>query len=284
MIDQKRVEQFRKEMAALYESLHFQEFYEISKAKIIDALARGNLDGSMSEIKRHVKKLFHPQFADYLDNVFERYADVLAVVNSNYAGLGIDITRDMQKVQALEAVNNSRFGKYEDATVREIAHIVRKGMIKRQSWKEIAKQIGGIDNKANFYADTLGRTLVKGYGREGKTIKANIAGVTWFEYVGIMRPNTRPFCAACRGAHFSSHEIRLSKNGQMSPVSRFCGGYNCHHDLEPDPDYSDKDGRGRGFHAIDKRENRREIRFWGTDSMERIYDGQKKRLMKKKKR
>jgi len=276
-----RAKKFQKEMAALYESLSFQDFYSVAKNKIIDALARGAIQGdSLSQVKRQVRKLFHSEFASYLDGVYERYTDTLHLVNDLYSDLGIDLTRDMQRILAIEAVNDSRFGRYEEATIREISRRVRKGIVAGDDWKTISKNIGKIDARANFYANTLGRTLVKGYARESKVIKADIAEVVWYQYVGIVRPQTRPFCYACVNAHFSRAELRLSKNGMIQPVLRFAGGYNCHHDLEPDPDYTDEQGEARGFGPIEIHKRRRIIKFFGTPEMRRRYDSQERKLKK----
>lgn len=174
-------------------------------------------------------------------------------------------------------MNSTKLGKYEDETCKAIARIIRKG---GDSWKDVAKNIEKLDGRARTYADTLARTLTKGYGREGVKIKADIAEVYWFQYVGILRPATRPFCYACVNQYFSAQEIRLSMNGHVGPVSRFAGGWNCHHDLEPDLDFTDADGDKRGFRSIEKKEGRKTIRFFGDENSSRRYDAQKKRLKK----
>lgn len=279
-MNRERLERVAREIERMQDDLHFADLYATFKSKLLDQIARGQMDDlTMQEYQRMVRRFFRPEYWQYLSNVFSDYVTLVDIINAEYNDMGWELNRSMDKVVSMERILNSRFGNYEDASVRFISKTIKEGIRDGLNHVEIGEKMSkSADRKVNFYADTLSRTAVKGYNRGLVKIKAEIADVRWFQYVGILRPGTRPFCCACLNQYFKSGEVRLMLNGHVSPVSQYAGGWNCHHDLEPDPDYTDADGDDRGFSAIEKREGGKIVRFFGTSEMSRAYDERKKML------
>lgn len=285
-----RADDFRAEMQRLEDSLDWQQYWDVIKNRIIDALARGTFaPEDREDFKRQIRELTGEQFRGWMDDIYDTFQESLYVVNNLYQDMGVNITRDMTDIRAIEQTNATRIGKFEDATIRRIADTLRPALLKGMEWQDVADELKKIDSKTQFYGDTLARTLVKGYGRYAKRIKADMAGIKYYEYVGPNRANTRPFCFALNGHHCSAGEIRLSKNGHGIPVKGYCGGYNCHHEWEPDPFFTDEDAAGRGdVKSREFKEGRRTVRFFGTDAQAQTYrerrDFLKQRAKRKRKK
>lgn len=238
-IDRHRLTQFRREITQLQDSLSFDEFYRVIKAKILDALIRDNgrlfSELSANQQRSFVERLFKPEHAKYVAKIFSTYNDVLDVINQLYQDIGVNISRDFSKIRAIEEVNRTRLGDYQENAVRDIAKVLRAGIVKGENFRQITRRLIGIDEKVTSYADTIARTQVKGYARVAKTEKARIAEVFLYQYVGIIRRTTRPFCLALIGTTHHINRIRKMRNGNLETVLNYCGGWNCHHDWEPDP-------------------------------------------------
>ena len=52
-------------------------------------------------------------------------------------------------------------------------------------------------------------------------------------FEGPLDKTTRPFCRQHLGKAYTKAALDRLRNGQLEPVSTFCGGYNCRHDLTP---------------------------------------------------
>jgi len=286
-VNKKRASEYAKQVEDLYEQLGFVGLYSTFKEKLLNFAAAVNFDSDeLQDYINQVNVFWNPEYRYYMDDIVYVFDQTIAVANNYYGEWG-RVHKQMDKVRAAESVVNSKLGNYGEAAVEFISEKWRTSVLERESWQQLAERFKtSIDGKVVFHAETLGRTMAKGYSRRLKKIQADIAEIKYYEYVGIIRGSTRPFCLACNGHHFSANEIRLSGNGQIGPVIQYCGGYNCHHDLEPDPDYTKEDAEKRGvdWGIIEKREGSRIIRFYGTDAMSRAYDGQKKKLAKQAKK
>jgi len=238
-IDRKRLQTFRREIADLQNQLSFEEFYRVIRAKILDALARddGRLfkELSISQQRRFIERLFKPGYEEFVKKIFSTYNATLDVVNDLYKDLGVDISRDFSKIRAIEEVNRQTLGVYTRSTVKDIQKVLRIGLTKGENFKQITRRLQTLDEKVVTFAETIARTQVKGYARLAKSEKARIAEVFFYEYTGIIRAVTRPFCRAMIGSTQDIDTISKMRNGNKEPVITYCGGWRCVHDWEPDP-------------------------------------------------
>lgn len=275
-IDRQRLALFNEEMAGLLEELTFESFYQLFQDKLFDYLS-GLVNGTevpgITELRKEVGRLFDPELAKHARNIFNHFEDTVNLVNSRYADLGTNIGRDLPRLQRVEALTQSYLGRYRKSTVAQIAKVVRKGLLDGNSIRQITRALkAGTDGKAQFYARTIAQTAVKGYGRAGKAEKANLAEVFYYEYVGIIRKNTRPFCRLMVGSTHHIDFIRVMRNGNLEPVITHCGGWNCHHDWEPDPfaregsagEWKEREIGGRKIKIFTRADLEKEIENWAA--------------------
>ncbi len=76
---------------------------------------------------------------------------------------------------------------------------------------------------------TLANTAVAQFDNASMFEFAKQAGTKYYEYSGMLNPNTRDFCRKHLGKIYSEEEILKMDNGQGLSVMSACGGYNCTH-------------------------------------------------------
>lgn len=241
-INKERMKKFNRDIAELENSIGFEGAYEVFKARLLDLIAKREIEGdTLRSYMRKIEKILNPEYITFVQDTYTAYEETIVVVNDYYSDIGSDVNRNLQKVQAIEKANLTRLGAYKDATVRRIAKVVRKGISEGKQHTEIAKQLANVDDAVTSYANTLARTQVKGYSQTLKNEKARIGEVFFFEYFGIKRENTRTFCLELLGQAdptFHMNDIKQMKNGQIGNPFEYRGGFNCHHDWEPNPGYN----------------------------------------------
>lgn len=271
-IDKDRYNAFNAEIAELQDSLEFETFYEVFKAKLFDwvsSLGSSGPDYSQRLLAREVSQLFSPELAKYANDILGSYNTVLERLNDRYEDLGNNVERDFSRVRAIEKLTEARLGQYKKSTVASIAKVLRADLLAGENSKTIAKNLRAkVDGKANFYADTIARTGVKGYSRAAKYEKALIGEVFFLEYVGIIRKGTREFCRIMRGTTHHIDDIKRMKNGNLEPVETFCGGWRCHHDWEPDPFAK----QGTGGNWQERKIGKKTLRVYSEDDIEKFFD------------
>lgn len=241
-IDKQRYNKFVKAMTDLQSQLSFKEFYKTFRVKLESVILQDYdvlRDMNKTQLKRIIGNEFNPQYAKFVTSTFSSFNNVVDMVNDYYSDLGADIQRDFSKVKAIESLTAKRLGAYNEIAVNDITTAVRKGLFNDEKWTGIARHLRrSKDNKVQFYANTIAKTSQKAYSRTVKLEKARIAEILFYEYIGIIRSNTRPFCLAMIGQTHHIDIINRLLNGQLQPVIQYCGGFRCHHDLEPDPFYN----------------------------------------------
>ena len=238
-IDTKRMKLFQADIEALQNELSFDEYNRLVQAKIIDYVGR-NADYKQldqGEWMKLLRPFYHEEYIKYVYETMQKYDQALEAVNHYYDDLGPELQRDWEKITATEEALLARYGKYEKSAIKFYARTMRQAVMNGLDHKEIAVILKSRGGKIETYADTLARTGVKGVSRTAKVEKARLGEVFYQQYVGIIRSNTRPFCEAMKGQTRHINIIRQMRNGQIEPVSNFCGGFRCHHDWEPDPGY-----------------------------------------------
>lgn len=238
MADRKRLKKFQERMAKLQKSVSFKQYKETVILKILD-YARQNPNADLKALKKEITEIFGEPFGEFSDQLFSKYDDIIEVTNKLYTDIGEDITRDHNKIAAIEKVNSTRLGKYEKRWVTKLAKGTRRALVENVDHHELRTRIKRIGGSVSEYADVLASTQIKGYSREVKYQKATIGEVYWYEYMGNRRKTTRAFCRDKIGKHFHIDEIRKMDNGpkQLKPVITYGGGWGCLQDWEPDPFY-----------------------------------------------
>ena len=236
-INKTRLREYLKELKALQTEVGDTQFLKVFEERVLDALARKLIDVDDVEfLQREIGQLFKIDFSKFDLKILQSYNTTLEIVNDLYDDLGGDIARQFAAMRALEKVHRLQLDSYADSTVKALAKIVQKGALESQTYKEVAKSIKALnDDKASYYAETLAKTQIKRYGRQSRYQKALIGGVTVYEYAGVLRVTTRPFCRICLGKRFHIDDILKMSNGNLDPVLINAGGWNCIHELEPDP-------------------------------------------------
>jgi len=238
-INKTRANNFRQNIQDLQGELGFRVYYDAVEKKLIDLIVKGELQGeSLMDFRKQIGHVFHPDFIKYVDRIWRTYDNIINIANDLYSDISDNVHRDLPQIQALEKINASQLGAYEKNTVKDIAKKIRNGILDGLKSPEIAKDLAKLGDKVEFYANTLATTQVSAYGRETKHVKAQLGEVFYYQYIGITK-TVRPFCVDHLNQTYHIKEIVKMKNGQIEPVIRYCGGYNCHHDWEPDPFYSE---------------------------------------------
>ena len=272
-------------MRQLQSELGVKEFRKNMRAKLLDLLAKqGNdLDGkSLEQLKSVVRPVFGSEFPEFVRSVFSKYNDTIDLINDLYDDLGVDIQRDFSRVAAVEETDYKRLGQYSDDSIEAISRTLKRGFVEKKTSKEIARDLRRVNDTVAYYADTLAKTQVKAYGRVLKEEKARIADVQRFEYVGLVRPTTRPFCLALIGRTFHLKAISQMRNGQLGPVLQYCGGYNCNHDWEPDPFAKKEDETPGEWQEIEL--GKRVVKVFSPDDLADLKDEFDRNLREKQRK
>jgi hypothetical protein len=237
-IDEERYNRWRKELNALLDDLSPSERIQQLEARIFDFLARRDIDPeNRPRIQRLLSGIVDEELQPVIENVFERYAETIELANRLYADeLGVDVSRDWDRIRAIENATAQEWGSYKEKTLQNLTTAVREGLVANDTTDELEERIRDVaTGKAERYAETIANTQVSTYGRSLKVEQARKAGVKHFEYVGVVRNVTRPFCRAHAGTTHTLQQIRRLRNGNREPVLINAGGWNCVHGWEPDP-------------------------------------------------
>jgi hypothetical protein len=265
-IDRERYEEYRDALQEQMRGLSAAGKLRTLRAKLLRHLADADIDPDDTErVRRMIRELFGEEMSSYVDLILERYDSTVEIVNELYDDIGFDMDRALPRLRAAEAAMRSELGTYKESTIEEITQRTTRGLLQQEGIEEIRQRITPVSDKAARYAQTIARTSVKSYSRTLKSEKARVAGVRHFEYVGIIRSTTRPFCRALVGTTLNQTQVRLSRNGNREPVEAHCGGWNCIHDLEPDPFADRATFSGQWV-------ERRSVRFPGDAAKARTYD------------
>ena len=236
-----RYRRFRDDLKALQQGLSRKSYLVSLQSKLLDFIARANPSpDDLLRIRQAVTTLVDDDFEPFAARVIASYNETLAIVNTHYADLGVDLTQDHSRIQAIERANRADLGRYRESTIRRISQATREALLAGETAREFARRIAPASNRARFYALTLAQTQTKVVARAAKAEKARIAEVHYFEYVGIIRDATRDFCRDLLIGQSTYHidAIHQMRNGNKEPVIENGGGWNCIHDWEPDPFYS----------------------------------------------
>lgn len=235
-INEDRYERFALDVQHLSRSLNPAETYARARAKLLDLFARSGLDAAEAiRIRPLINATLSEDLNPLVERIIQSYRDTLDIVNIHYNDLGVDLTRDFDLIRAIEETNIAELGTYKQRTIDDIERAFREVATDTGRVRDLEEKLKGVGGKAATFARVIANTQIKTVARVAKAEKARIAEVHFYQYVGIIRETTRPFCEALVGHSFDINTIRAMDNGNRNPVLYYCGGWNCIHDWEPDP-------------------------------------------------
>lgn len=278
-IDQQRYDDYRAEINQHLEGLSYQERFNQVRARLLDYLGKNNVDPAEAlRTRRVIRQYLTDEVTPHLASIIDQYDDILDVVNRHYDDLGVDVSRDFERIRAIELTTRQEIGNYTEEATRLIHQATREGLIEGDNVAGLSRRIGAAGRKASNHATTLAQTQLKTFGRVSKAEKARRAGVQFYQYVGIVRSVTRPFCRALATTTHHVDDIRRMRNGNREPVLYHCGGWRCVHDWEPDPFAKPEEAHQGRLREV--REGNSRILLIADDSVMRKYE-QAKELNKK---
>lgn len=236
-IDRPRFDRFRAEIDALAEAVPAAEFGRAVRDRLAGYVERNGIpDGSDLELVRLVERLLGDDYAALASAIVRQFTEARDLVNELYADIGdVDVTADTRRLTRIERAVRFDIGQYDEAIARDLARAARESLALREDVRDLIQRIEKVGGKAETYASTLGNTYTLRYARATKSERARIGGIQFFEYVGAIRPTTRPFCLERVGKTYSTSSILAMRNGNLEPVIECCGGWQCAHHWEPDP-------------------------------------------------
>ncbi len=240
-INQQRYDHFRRELNALLVGLRFKTAYRTIEARIIDLLSRTDYDANDPELVRLLEQIFDGQFRPYVEKIVKTYGEAVELVDTLYADFDAPVTRDLPRLLAIEQTNLNELGRYSDIQKRSIAQAVRESILEGESSIGLKQRLEAVGGRVRNYAQTIAQTQVNTHARIAKAAKARLAGVYYYEYVGLRRDTNRPFCTVLIGSTHHEDVIARMRNGNREPVHENCGGWNCIHDWEPNPFATEND-------------------------------------------
>lgn len=240
-IDRKILNEFREQMRNILNQVDFSIFRQVYEDRLLDIIQK-HPSINARDLLQYVDELMPPEFAKFNIDVFGKYNYVLDTVNELYQGMGVDVQRDFSMVKKIEQINQLRLGKYEEKAIEEVKRELRRGIKEKLSVRELSDRLKTVDDKVQFYSDTIAQTQLSGYARLAKNEKANLGGVFYYQYVGVLREKSRDFCIIMLNKTMHIKDINKLDAGTVgpafiSPCIVYCGGWNCTHDWEPDPFY-----------------------------------------------
>jgi hypothetical protein len=240
-IDVERLREFQRQIADLAVRLSPESHFDIVKSKVIDYLEK-HPGVDQRDMEYVLKQAFNPEFAQWLKKIFESYNTSLDLVNELYSDLGVDVQRDFSKIRRIEEINRTQLGNYSEDSYKALRKAVRISIVDNLSAKESGALISSTSDKAAAYGQVIANTQLKAYNRTAKREKANLAGVVWYKYMGLLRERSRTFCRETLNEYHHIDEINgftAAEVGKafITPCIIYCGGWNCRHDWEPDPFY-----------------------------------------------
>jgi predicted XRE-type DNA-binding protein len=242
-IDNERYQEYRDELNDQLRGLDAREQYRTLQAKLLDYVEKNNLSQADAlELRRVTRQLLDDELSSFADRILQNFDRSARLVNDLYDDLGDNVDRSFARVQSIERATSAELGNYKEGVTDEITRQLRQGLAQDEGVDALQKRIAPISKKASYYSGTIAQTGVKAQTRALKTEKARVAGVYMYEYVGLLRSTTRPFCRTMLGSTHHISDIRQMSNGNREPVITYCGGWNCIHDWEPDPFADEEQG------------------------------------------
>ena len=144
-----------------------------------------------------------------------------------------DVT--METLNNLKELDYSEFAQLSDNMNQNLTRVIinqQLGILtKDMAVEEITKYTGQFSKYSKTWVDTA----ISGYYRESSEKLGTDMGIELWEYFGPDDKITRPFChdQLIANQQLTIEQWNQKSNGQINPVSKYGGGYNCRHRLLP---------------------------------------------------
>jgi hypothetical protein len=162
---------------------------------------------------------------DVLQNSYDKYRA--------YYGEGLSVSPvSLQRIDILRTASYDNLVKLgtltRDTLAQQIVSLQFAATTRQGAIDAVAST---LNDTARRYAGTYVETATTSFYRASNEVIASDSGLRIFEYAGPNDRITRPFCARHIGERKTLEEWDSLDNGQIGPVSLYCGGYNCRHEL-----------------------------------------------------
>lgn len=172
-----------------------------------------------------VDGLLNDKYQRAIDISYKQYQKKLGE-NFQFSSEGIEAMRAFKGVDLTEF---NRVG-------QNIANEISRGIIDMQfrgiTMKQLIQNvIPEVLEKNIQYVKTWVQTGLAGFYNSANVLLAEEAGFEKFKLVGVINPNSRKFCKEHVGEIHTAEEWNAmnDEQGQIAPVMRYGGGYNCTH-------------------------------------------------------
>lgn len=174
-----------------------------------------------------VNNLLSKGYQDLIDGTLEDYK----------AYFGKTLAFNPVSLERLNKIREAKFLDWENIAQDQVTTFQRIMMnvsFGTQTAEQASAAIASeIEEGMKRYASTWVETALAGWEREESNTLAMDAGIEYYEYIGPDDDITREFCQEHLGEVKTIDEWNSLDNGQIGPVSEYCGGHNCRHSLIP---------------------------------------------------
>lgn len=185
-----------------------------------------------ARVHRQIDELLRSQGLDLVSTAAGRRA--VEAVSAALKGDAVPVQAQPELQQIIDGQTKevaSLLGKASDEIRQAINLGVSSGADLSGLMRTVADRIHASMSQAAAAIDAgvmgVGRAAV--FADAEATMGPNLV----FLYTGPSTGRVRPFCAQYVGKALTVATLDSLDNGQLNPVSTFCGGYNCRHTLAP---------------------------------------------------
>lgn len=175
------------------------------------------------------------------------YDDVVAeMTGSGYNGLVRDAKaymedvvkglqysdQSIERLKAIQAIDIERYTALSTQQIDNLERIIIQSQFGSVGAGDLIEQLkNAVEGSIGKYATTYVDTFTSAFARQASNAIAVDGGIEWFIYAGPDDKITREFCQARLGEVRTMDEWSSMLNDFGQPVSIYCGGYNCRHQL-----------------------------------------------------
>lgn len=197
------------------------------------------------------------QSADATELIWERFDErldgIIEHIDDYYSRMGTNPRIDRAVVETLKGVwpdggaGSGIAGDLYDLSVhhrRGLANAVTRNVLGGLPRRQMVNELQELTGRTRWQAKQLVHDSSMAFARTVNAKKAEAGGFEYFEYMGDLVADSRPFCRKHLGKVYTREEIAELDNGQTGEGTAFIrgGGYNCLHDWGPvEKDWFDDD-------------------------------------------
>ena len=207
-------------------------------------------------IHRQVVDLFEKEYGPEATKVLKEFSAINDNLDEIYGMVvGVDdlALADIDSI-VIDRLKNNSYNQYQAlglASQEKIATELYNQVVAGGSKQELLNTVssiltGRLDKRGQpmtNYVELWANDTIMNFNNSINLAKADLVGITSFQYYGSIIATTRPFCAARAGKTFTEEQINswtYSWKGKSGPAMTNRGGWNCRHHWVPvNPDWFD---------------------------------------------